>query len=196
MPPPSPTPANHPDGCVFGFNAAIDRRSIEALVNAVGVARGWGFDTVTIAFSSIGGDVEHAFYALNVLMGLPVKIVMHNVGTVASCAAIVFMAGDERRAVPGASFFFHPAVPGLSGDRLTAKVMRNRASAAQLIDARTAKALAVRTGQEEEVVKKWIANEQTIGADQAQSLGIVKFVTPLTLGPKVFFEQLLVIETR
>ena len=43
----------------------------------------------------------------NYIKSLSVKVVMHNVGLVNSIANVIFLAGNERYAVPHSSFLFH-----------------------------------------------------------------------------------------
>lgn len=57
--------------------------------------------------SSPGGSVDAGIALYNFLKALPVKIVMHNTGTIDSIATVIFLAGDERYAAPHSSFLFH-----------------------------------------------------------------------------------------
>ena len=43
----------------------------------------------------------------NYLRALPVKIVMHNNGSIDSIANVIFHAADERKAAPHTTFLFH-----------------------------------------------------------------------------------------
>lgn len=64
-------------------------------------------DTLYFSFSSPGGSVSAGISLYNFLKALPVKVVMHNTGSIDSIATIVFLAGDERIASPHSSFLFH-----------------------------------------------------------------------------------------
>lgn len=58
-------------------------------------------------FSSAGGHVDAGVTIYNYLRALPVKVVMHNNGSIDSIANVIFHAADERHAAPHATFLFH-----------------------------------------------------------------------------------------
>lgn len=57
--------------------------------------------------SSNGGDVDPGIALYNFLKSLPLKVVMHNIGSIDSIANVVFLAGKERYASKHTSFLFH-----------------------------------------------------------------------------------------
>lgn len=63
--------------------------------------------TLYFIFSSNGGDVSSGITLYNFLKSLPVKAVMHNIGSIDSIATVIFVAGAERYAVENSSFLFH-----------------------------------------------------------------------------------------
>lgn len=60
-----------------------------------------------ICLSSPGGHVAAGITLHNFLKSLPVKIIMHNTGSVDSIATMIFLAGRERYATPSSTFLFH-----------------------------------------------------------------------------------------
>ncbi len=58
-------------------------------------------------FSSSGGDVTSGITLFNFLKSLPLKIIMHNIGSIDSIATVIFLSGSERYAVNNSSFLFH-----------------------------------------------------------------------------------------
>jgi ATP-dependent protease ClpP protease subunit len=60
-----------------------------------------------ILFSSPGGSIDAGITLYNFLRALPVRLVMHNIGSINSIANVVFLAADRRLAVPHSSFLFH-----------------------------------------------------------------------------------------
>lgn len=64
-------------------------------------------DTLYFCFASPGGYVASGIILHNFLRALPVKIIMHNIGSVDSIATVIFLAGKERYANPNSSFLFH-----------------------------------------------------------------------------------------
>lgn len=63
-------------------------------------------------FSSPGGEVAAGITFYHFLKSLPVKIVMHNTGSIDSIATVIFMAGIERYAARCSSFLFHGVACG------------------------------------------------------------------------------------
>lgn len=64
-------------------------------------------ETLYFLFSSSGGDVDAGIALYNFLKALPVKVIMHNIGSINSIANVVFLAGDERYASKHTTFMFH-----------------------------------------------------------------------------------------
>lgn len=54
-----------------------------------------------------GGDVDPGIALYNFLKSLPLKVIMHNIGSIDSIANVVFLAGKERYASKHTSFLFH-----------------------------------------------------------------------------------------
>ena len=63
--------------------------------------------TLYFAFSSKGGDVIAGVTLYNFLRGLPVQLIMHNLGSVDSIATAIFLAADTRYACQHSRFLFH-----------------------------------------------------------------------------------------
>lgn len=73
-------------------------------------------DELYFLFSSPGGQVLAGITLYNFLRSLPVKIVMHNIGSIDSIATVIFLAGDERYATKSSSFLFHGVAAGFKAD--------------------------------------------------------------------------------
>lgn len=73
-------------------------------------------DELYFFFSSPGGQVMAGITLYNFLRALPVRIVMHNIGSIDSIANVIFLAGDERYAVKSSSFHFHGVAAGFKAD--------------------------------------------------------------------------------
>jgi ATP-dependent Clp protease protease subunit len=65
------------------------------------------FGSLTIMFSSEGGNTDQSLALYYYLRSLPVPIRMHAVGHVGSASVPVFLAGHRRTIAPYARFFFH-----------------------------------------------------------------------------------------
>jgi ATP-dependent protease ClpP protease subunit len=61
-------------------------------------------------------------FLYNFIRGLPIKVIMHNLGSISSIAASVFVAADERYCSPHAVFIAALALAGFCYPR---PVVRN-----------------------------------------------------------------------
>lgn len=98
--------------------------------------------TLYFLFASQGGSVDAGVTLYNFLKSLPVKIIMHNVGSIDSIANVIFVAGKERYASPHSTFLFHGVnidVPigasfGLAQlNEITDRIKKNHATIAGII---------------------------------------------------------------
>ena len=66
-----------------------------------------GLTELQIDVNSPGGDVSEGYAILDYLNDLGVSITTRNIGTVASIATVIFLAGKERKSLPNAEFMIH-----------------------------------------------------------------------------------------
>ena len=72
-------------------------------------------DTVRVFLNSYGGDTGQAFQLVEILLGLPQKVITYGIGDVCSAGVFIFLAGDERIATPRAVFLLHQYSWGKQG---------------------------------------------------------------------------------
>ena len=65
------------------------------------------FGTLTIQFSSDGGNTDQALSLYNYIRELPIPVHMHAIGHVGSAAFPLFLAGEKRSAANTSRFFLH-----------------------------------------------------------------------------------------
>lgn len=66
-----------------------------------------GLTELQVDVNSPGGDVSEGYAILDYLNDLGVSITTRNIGTVASIATVIFLAGKERKSLPNAEFMIH-----------------------------------------------------------------------------------------
>lgn len=66
------------------------------------------FGTLTVVFSSEGGDTREGLSLYNFFRSLPVPVRMHAAGHVDSMGVPIFLAGQTRTCSPFSRFYFHP----------------------------------------------------------------------------------------
>src|SRR5207253_6450721 len=86
------------------FSLAITTQNVQKLLLECTKWTNQGTKEIYILFASYGGNVAAGIAAYNALRALPVKLITHNIGNVDSIANIIFLAGQERIAVPHATF--------------------------------------------------------------------------------------------
>src|SRR5712691_3344892 len=89
------------------FSLAISPQSIQKLLTECAAWANQGTKEIYLLFASFGGNIAAGIVAYNTLRSLPVKLITHNIGNVDSIANIIFLAGQERLAVPHSTFMFH-----------------------------------------------------------------------------------------
>ena len=101
-------PKPHYDTVYLAYHDEITVEKTKSLMEVCsGIINQADVDELYFLFSSGGGAVDSAVTLYNFLKGLPVKITMHNIGSIDSAANIVFMAGSDRFAAADTSFLFH-----------------------------------------------------------------------------------------
>jgi ATP-dependent Clp protease protease subunit len=89
------------------FSAEINQNTTESLIAAMTNLVNQGVQEIHLLLSTPGGGVTNGLNLYNVLTGLPVRLITHNVGVVNSIGNAVFLAGNPRYAVPETTFMFH-----------------------------------------------------------------------------------------
>lgn len=189
----TPLSQTHPGGCYFGFNAAIDRKAAEQLVYVIADASGRnGYREINLCISSVGGFLDQAYYAFTMIEALPVRLITWNTGNIQSAANILFLVGDERYAIDGATFFFHQTGYDPPQQRLTTAYLTERLKAAQYDDKRSAQIIATKTGKALQEVQTWQSTELVMDTTAAKAHGLIHGVRQFVIPQNAFFHQIVI----
>jgi ATP-dependent protease ClpP protease subunit len=158
----------------INFHAPINANTSQILMNTLSDVIMKGEKEIYLLFSSIGGNTVDGITLFNFIRALPAKIAMHNIGAVDSIANVVFLAGEERLAVPNSSFLFH----GVGFDitqptRLEEKTLKERMVGIQRDTELIANIITQRTKLSIEQVKTLFLEAQTKKPEEARSVGII-----------------------
>jgi ATP-dependent protease ClpP protease subunit len=190
---PQPLNVQFPAGCYIGFNAALDRKASEQLAFVCGDAVRNGYKEITLCLTSVGGLLDFAYYAYNLLEALPIKIVTHNIGSVQSAANLIYLCGDERYSAPVCTFFFHnTGFDPAPGQQITGPFITEKLKAIEYEENRAAAIYAEKTGLAIEKVSKWQQGTLVMDGDTAVKNGLAHAVKPLSIPPGAFFHQIIV----
>jgi len=141
-------------------------------------------DSLYFCFSSSGGFVAPGITLYNFLIGLPVKVIMHNIGSVDSIATVIFLAGEERFAVPHSTFLFHGinytfGQPGT----FTFNVLKEIVSGLDKDQNRMADIVTERTNLTDGEIRELFSQGETKDSQFAESKGIIHSVQNFSIPP-------------
>ena len=118
----------------------------------------------------------------NVLIGMPFKLVTHNVGSVNSIGNAIFLAGEERYACAHSTFMFHEVGTDFNG-RLTARNARDIMSGLLADELRISSIVQQRSKLDETKIRAFFGQAHTMNATDAVSAGIVDDVRDVQVPP-------------
>ena len=166
-----------PDTVYLSFMSDVTPTSAEGLMDACTKLCNGGVKTIYLLINTPGGSVLHGIGVYNLLLALPSKIITHNVGTVDSIGNVIFLAGEERYANPGATFIFHgvakPVLQGNLDERMLKEGLDN-VRADQIKIANVIRARSKFTDESE--IEKLFFEAAWIDAEHAKTRGIVNDV--------------------
>lgn len=156
------------------FSAEINPNTTESLIATMANLVNQGAKTVHLFLSTPGGNVMHGLNLYNMLLGLPVELITHNVGNVDSIGNAVFLAGSKRYATAHSTFMFHGVGCDVQGPvRLEEKFLRERLDSILSDQKRIGAIITARTNMAEDEVGTLFREAQTKDATFAVSSGIV-----------------------
>lgn len=164
----------------FGFSGMMDDDGVTRVSAAFNLAVNEGCDEVHLCFSSLGGYVHSGIYLYNHIRALPLRVVAHNAGTVASIAVAVFLAADERYCSQHSVFMIHPT-SFMPQAWMTATLLQSSLNGALADDQRTEDILRQRAGIPDSVLADRRAKDVHITPDEAVAYGLVGAVREFSL---------------
>jgi ATP-dependent Clp protease protease subunit len=171
----------------YSFSGMIDDNGVTRIATAFNLAVNEGFEEVHLCISSLGGYVHSGIYLYNHIRGLPLSVVMHNTGSVASIAVAIFVAAERRYCSAHGVFMIHPtAVSPQAG--MTATLLQSSLNSALADDLRTENILRERAHIPEGVLADRKAKDVYITPQDAALYGLVDEVREFALpdGHQIF----------
>ena len=109
----------------------ISTRNCRDIITFAAECANAGVKRVYWLFSTPGGKVSDGINVYNILRAMPFKLAIHNVANVDSIGNVIFLAADERYAVPNATFMFHTVGIELTDIRLDFRSCREKMDSIQ-----------------------------------------------------------------
>ncbi len=164
----------------YGYTGPVDSPGVGRIAAALNTAVNTGADEVQLSFSSHGGYVADGIFLYNHIRGLPIRTVMHNIGSVTSIAVTVFVAAAERFCSPHGMFMIHPTVIS-SPESMSAQRLQSSLDSAMADDLRTENILRERASIPEEILTARRFREIYITPREAVIYGLVHAVKEFEL---------------
>ena len=167
----------------ISFSAEVNPNTTEVLLATCADLANKRTENVHLLLSTPGGSVMHGINIYNVLRGLPFKLTTYNVGSVNSIGNVVFLAGDERYAVPDSTFMFHGVGFDVTqGARLEEKFLRERLDSIQADQNKIASIINERASfPDEQEVASLFLQAATKDAAYARKRGIINDIRKLEI---------------
>jgi ATP-dependent Clp protease, protease subunit len=161
----------------ISFSAEIVPHTSETLIAAVSNFVLQGYKEIHLLLCTPGGMVMHGITIYNVLRGLPITLITHNVGNVDSIGAVIFLAGEKRYACPQSTFMLHGVAFGtVTPTQFFERSLKERLASIQADQERIKAIYSERAGISPEDAEKFFLGESTIGSADAVARGLANEV--------------------
>jgi len=166
----------------------IDSAGVTRIAQNLNGAVNNQYDSVYLCLSSIGGYVGDGVFLFNLIRALPIPVIIHNTGTVASIATTLFVAGGPRLCSQRAIFMMHPVAVGPQSQALASAPLLAALEAARADEERTEAILRERTNIPEDVLNARRQGDVFLTAQQALDYGLVHEIREFALpaGNQIF----------
>jgi ATP-dependent protease ClpP protease subunit len=139
-------------------------------------------DTLYLLLNTPGGSVNLGIVIYNFLVGLPVKVITHNIGQVDSIGNVIFVAGEERYAVPSSTFLFHGIVTGGIGG-LSVPQMREQLSQLEQDEKRMSAIITDHSNLGPRQLTKFYREGRSIDTKEALKRGVIHDIKEVGMSP-------------
>lgn len=186
-------PATPNEQLYISFLADINPVTASALMGTIGqhLNKNQGtFRELHLLLSTMGGQVPTGISLYNMLMGLPVKVITHNTGTVNSIGNVVFLAGAERYAARISSFMFHGVGFDVQNQRFEEKMLVERLDSLKNDQNLIADIIVQRTKIRSNEAKDLFLQAGFLRASEAKARGIIDDIRQVKIPKGAPFLQL------
>jgi len=175
----------------ISFVRPVDLDTVSLLLDRCNQALAKGFTEINILMSSPGGTLIPGFGAYHQLLGFPIDIVTHNIGSIDSIANIIFLAGKRRFACAASSFLFHGTVWDFAGTRTVSKPQLNEIVGSLDVDEGKMKDIITqRCKLTRERLDQLMYKGETLNASAAKSAEVVHDIREINIPDKATIWQI------
>jgi ATP-dependent Clp protease protease subunit len=157
----------------YGYTSVIDTASVTRLCQALNIASNNNADFIYLCLNSFGGAVADGIYLYNHIRALPVKMILHATGLIASIAAIAFVAAEVRYATDNSLFLIHATTVGPYPVAINGQELKSAVAYADAEDDRTDQIFRARTTITDEILLSKRSREIYLSPQEALKFGLV-----------------------
>lgn len=172
------------------FLAEVNPTTSEALIGTIGGQLQAGFTELHLMLSTPGGNVREGIALYNMLMGLPLKVITYNVGSVNSIGNVIYLAGSERYANRTSSFMFHGVGFDIANTRFEEKELLEKLDSLRNDQGLISEIITRRTKIRVREVNRLFLRAAFLRADEAKARGIVHEIRDIKVPKGATFIQL------
>ncbi len=165
----------------LGFTGPIEAGGVTRIAQTLNAAVVNHYTAVYLCLNSPGGYVGDGIYLYNHIRSLPIKVVIHNIGSCSSIAVAIFAAGEERYCSKHSMFMIHPTSIGGSHDGMVAERLNSSLQSALADDERTESILRERFSIPKRLLSDRRRKDVHIKPDDALKFGLVHGVREFLL---------------
>jgi len=171
------------NGSIYiSFIRPINNDSVNALLEKINQAIAKGYQDIVLLMSSDGGQVVPGFAAYNQLQMSPIYLTTYNIGSLSSIAALMFLAGTRRIAVPNATFQFHGAALEVSqGGEIGRYQLLQDISELEAVERRIKDVLISKTSLQPAEAELLILEGKTKDAQFAKDVNIIQHIASYSI---------------
>lgn len=165
------------------FAAQVNQQSFSTMISYLLGLHTNGATKLTVAISSIGGNISSGVGIYNALKSVPFEVNTHNFGSVDSIANVIYSAGKNRLVNASSTFMFHGAgFDSNPQERLEEKNLKEKLDTIQAEHHRMSKILSSSSTLTDRQWLNLFRNQSTKNADWALKCGFAtgqqEFIIP------------------
>lgn len=183
---------NKPSVVYVSFSSEISPITSEQLLRHCAELANKGTREVHLLLSCRGGSVINGIHVYNMLRAMPFRLVTHNVGRVNSIGNVVFLAGEERFAVPHSTFMFHGVGFDVKQTRFEEKNLRERLDGLLSDQDKIGAIFAERTNLGAREVKELFLEAVTRDPEYAKAAGFIHDIREAQIPPGALIQQIVI----
>ena len=176
--------------CV-SFNSQVNPMTSSALMAVLAEAVNHEHDEIHLLLNTPGGTVADGVTVYNFIRALPAKVLIYNIGTVASIGNVIYQAAHKRLCARTSSFMFHGVGFDVTmSERYELKRLREKIDHIRNDQGMISQIIARHTNLSTSEIEELFLEMRLMRADEALDGGVTDEVGDINLPPGLPIQQL------